>query len=168
MHMIGIDLASGPDAQSIAIVDVSGKVQTVIDRSTLNAKSASRKAEREFIADAICAIISRHGAKVERWDESRDITLCFTCNGVGALIHLDALFGGVHSLIHWHNSERGARHFTARFARLVGDPCHIRPNGRLHHKATSWPTDWYSLAMMLDAGLCLAVQGEAFDQLIEC
>ena len=51
-----------------------------------------------------------------------------------------------------------ARNFTSRFCVNVGDLGRSRP----HHKATSHPQDWYSLAMLLDAGLCLAASREAF------
>lgn len=143
---------------ALTIVDTAGKPQMVIDRDAFNALNARRKADREGIAWRLCAIVERHGALVEREDERREITLTFKLAGVGALIHIDDLFDGSRSLIHWHNTEYPARDFTTRFCAAVGD----LPANRPHHKATSHPADWYSLAMRLDAGLCLAFANQAF------
>lgn len=162
--MIGVDLASKPDNVSLAIMGPKG-VRMVVDRDDLNAKCASRKADREFIARALIGLMERHGAQVERRDEKPNpgysgagIALRFSLNGVGAMLDIDNLHGGDWSLIHWHNTEHLARNFTTRFCVNVGDLGRSRP----HHKATSHPQDWYSLAMMLDAGLCLAAQNQAF------
>lgn len=160
MHRIGMDLASGKDRSSLVIMD-GNTVHMMIDQDTLNASRASRKADRQYIAKALVAIVSRHGAKVEQHQDHDSITVTFDLAGVGAMIHIDAVHGGSRSLIHWHNTLRPSRNFTARFCRHVG-VCHI---GRLYHKATSNAGDWYSLAMRLDAGLCLAVRGEAFEPL---
>lgn len=157
----GLDLGDAKDREALSIVDAAGALIMLIDRDDFNAKRASRKADREYIAAALIAIVSRHGAKVTKWDKShrREISLTFDLKGVGALIHIDDLFdGGSRSPIHWHNTEHPARNFTTRFCVAVGEgPC-----GRPHHKATSIPGDWYSLAMTLDAGLCLAFADEAF------
>lgn len=157
----GVDLASKPDRVSLAVVGPKG-VQMVVDRDTLNAKCASRKADREFIARALIGLMERHGAQLERRDDGPNpgyhgasIVLRFT---LGAMLDIDNLHGGDWALIHWHNTEYPARNFTSTFCVAVGDLGRSRP----HHKATSHPRDWYSLAMMLDAGLCLAACGEAF------
>lgn len=168
MQIFGVDLASGKDRLALSILDKDGKLQMVVDRDELNRKDAARKADREFIARAILAIVERHGAAVEKHDEPATVGYCgagialrFRLNGVGAMIDLDNLHGGGWSLISWHNAGDGpVRDFSARFCRVV---CDLPPRKRLHHKATSQPADWYSLAMMLDAGLCLAARGEAFE-----
>lgn len=67
----------------------------------------------------------------------------------------------IEALISWYNTRRYARNFTTRFSDAVSGSNRNRP----HHKETSQPSDWYSLAMMLDAGLCLAARGEAFEPL---
>jgi hypothetical protein len=144
------------------------KGQTMdIDRDKFNALRASRKADRQQIVDALLASCAKHGAKVEQRDEPRNpgysgagIDLRIDCQGVGAMIDIDDLHGGEWALIHWFNTVHPSRNFTARFRTCVGDYGQTRP----HHKSTSQPRDWYSLAMMLDAGLLLAVRGEAFDE----
>jgi hypothetical protein len=160
-RMMGVDFASKPDMVAVA---VGG---TIMDRATINAKSASRKADREFIVNTLLGLMERHGAEVERRDDGpnpgyhgHSIALRFTLNGVGAMLDIDDLHGGEWSLIHWHNTEYPARNFTSRFCVCVGGVTSYRP----HHKATSQPGTWYSLAMFLDAGLCLAARGEAFDE----
>lgn len=150
-----------------------------IDRNKLNAWNASRKTERVAIADTLEAIARERGASVTvRRDEPRNPGYCgagidiqFRLNGVGAMIDINDLHGGEWVLIHWFNDreysgEPGAmtarypvRNFTSRFQSLTGGG----GNGRPHHKSTSHPRDWYSLAMMLDAGLMLAARGEAFE-----
>lgn len=131
----------------------------------LNQKNASRKADRDFIARVLIDIAQKHGAQFERREEPRNIGfhgagihLHFTLNGVGAMIDIDDLHGGDWALIHWHGTERGAKNYSSRFNTCVG----ATNGGRPHHKATSHPGDWYSLAMNLDAGLLLAARGEAF------
>lgn len=136
------------------------------DQNHLNGKNASRKGDREFIARALIELARTRGAQVERRDESPTIGYCgagialrFSLGGVGAMADIDNLHGGHTSLVSWYNTEHPARNFTTRFSACVGDPAQRRP----HHKATSCPGDWYSLAMMLDAGLCLAARGDAFE-----
>ena len=141
-----------------------------IDRNKLNACNASRKTERVTIADTLEAIARERGATVTvRRDEPPNRGFCgagidmqFECNGVGAMVDINDLHGGEWSLIHWFNhgsAYEKARDFTSRFQSMIGDGgC-----GRPHHKATSFPGNWYSLAMMLDAGLMLAARGEAFE-----
>jgi hypothetical protein len=138
-----------------------------IDRNSLNACNASRKTERIAIADVLELIARERGATVtERREEpatkgycGQTLALRFASNGVGCMVDIDDLHGGEWSLIHWFNVEHPARNFTSRFQSLTGGG----GNGRPHHKSTSHPRDWYSLAMMLDAGLMLAVRGEAFE-----
>lgn len=161
----GVDLASKPGRISLAVVGPRG-VQMVVDRNTLNAKCASRKADREFIACALIGLMARHGAQFERQDDGPNpgyhgasICLRFALNGVGAMLDIDNLHGGDWSLIHWYNTEYPARNFTSTFCVAVGDLGRTRP----HHKATSHPHDWYSLVIHLDAGLCLAARGDAFE-----
>lgn len=142
-----------------------GKIME-ISRNQLNACNASRKTERTRIADTLEFIAKERGASVERREEpaitgysGQGIVMHFTCNGVGAMIDVDDLHGGQWALISWFNTDHPARLFSARFQRHCGD----KGQTRLHHKATSQPADWYSLAMMLDAGLMLAARGEAFE-----
>jgi hypothetical protein len=138
-----------------------------IDPDRLNALDASRKADREELARVLITIGQKHGATYERHEEPRNpgyhgasIHLRFELNGVGCTLNIDNLFGGAETLVHWFNTERGpARKFTFRFNQNVG----ARNTCILHHKATSNPRGWYALAMFLDAGLCLAARGEAFE-----
>jgi len=138
----------------------------MIDRETLNAKNASRKADRDFIVATLLALVGRHGAEVERQDTPRNpgysgagIDLRFELNGVGASLSIDNLHGGSHAIISWFNTQYPARNFTTRFCVCVGEHGRFRP----HHKATSCPADWFSLAMFLDAGLMLAARGGALE-----
>jgi len=131
----------------------------------LNRQRASRKADRENIAAVLVEIAATYGAAVERRDDGPNpgyrgasIALSFSLNGVGANVDIDNLHGGKTVLIHWYNTEFPARNFTQRFERCVLSRLSYRP----HHKATSHPADWYSLSMALDAGLMLAMRGEAF------
>lgn len=147
------------------IVEQAGKVRVAVQRHKLNQCNASRKADRETIARALIELARARGAQCERRDEGRNlgyhgasIHLLFSLNGVGAMLNIDDLHGGDWALISWFNTDYPARDFTERFARIVGDRAGRRP----HHKATSHPADWYSLAMFLDGGLCLAARGGAF------
>lgn len=136
-------------------------------RNDFNSLRASRKADRQMIADALTNIATGHGATVER--QHRDgspgycgqgIGLRIACKGVGAMVDIDDLHGGEWVLIHWYGTEHRARNFTSAFQAAVQSGGHGRP----HHKATSHPRNWYSLAMMIDGGLRLAARGEAFEE----
>jgi hypothetical protein len=136
-------------------------------RCGLNSKNASRKADREAIARALCAIAAEQGAEIRRKESGgclgfcgKGIDLRFSLNGVGAMIDVDNLHGGQFAIISWFNDGSSpCRNFSDRFNRCVGD----LPLGRVpHHKASSVPADWYSAAMFLSAGLMLAARGEAF------
>lgn len=167
----GVDLATRPDASAVQIragavtVAECSPDRLTIDRDWINGLVASRKGSREALAQLFTGIGQRHGAEVE-WNDSpatpgfsgQGIDLHFELNGVGAMVDVDNLFGGERTLISWHNTKHPARDFTARFCVCVGEHGNFRP----HHKATSQPSDWYSLAMMLDAGLMLATRGQAF------
>lgn len=166
LTLSGTARSGSEDRLSLTVLDDAGAVVTVIDRHELNACKASRARDREAIAAALLAIVMRHGAQVERIDSpptpgycGAGIDLRFSLHGVGAMIDIDDLHGGQFALISWYNTAHPARNFTSRFCGMVGDLAKPRP----HHKATSAPADWYSLAMMLDAGLCLAARGEAFE-----
>jgi hypothetical protein len=157
-QIIGIDLATGKDKTSISI-----------DRR-INALDASRKKDRELLASVFSQIGEVRGAKIERQDTSasagycgQGIDLSFSLNGVGAMLGIDNLHGGEWVLISWHNTEYPARNFTSRFCGCVGDRLGATGVSRPHHKATTSPGDWYSLAMFLDAGLMLAARSEAFE-----
>lgn len=137
-----------------------------INAPGLNTLNAARKAEREVLADTLTMIATKHGASVERKHSSatrgycgQSIDLRIACKGVGAMIDINDLHGGEWVLIHWFNADYEGHEFTSRFGTVVGSG----GNGRPHHKATSHPRDWYSLAMMLDGGLQLAARGEAFE-----
>lgn len=171
---IGTDFSTGPDQSAIAIrhgarvvlVAASGGTGARVETDWINALHAGRKAEREALAMAFEAIARAHGAEIERRESPPNpgycgagIDLRFSLNGVGAMVDIDNLHGGDHVLVCWHNTEYPSRNFTARFCACVGESGNHRP----HHKATSCPSDWYSLAMMLDAGLYLAARGEAFE-----
>lgn len=143
--------------------------QAELDRCTLehelHARNASRKSDRELLALALELIARRHGAEVQRRDTPRNpgysgagIDLEFKLDGVGAMLAIDNLHGGEYALISWFNTRYPVRHFTTRFCVAVGENLITRP----HHKATSCPPDWYSLAMALDAGLMLAACDGAF------
>jgi hypothetical protein len=141
--------------------------------------NASRKKDREAIAELMIATATDLGATVERRDEPRhagfcgqSITLKFTLNGVGASMSINDLHGGETGLIHWYNAreysppEEGfpfgrsppVRDFSGEFNRGVGS-FHPRP----HHKATS-SGGWQWLQLCLDTGLRLARDGGAFNE----
>lgn len=137
-------------------------------RLGLNSKNAARKADREIIANALCAIAEEQGASIVRRESNgclgfcgKGIDLRFSLNGVGAMVDIDNLHGGGFAIISWFNDGpiRG-RNFSARFNMCVGELAGPRP----HHKASSVPADWYSAAMFLSGGLMLAARGEAFVQ----
>lgn len=167
----GVDLATRSDmhvtamrAGTVVVAECSPD-RLAIDRHWINDLTASRKGSREILAELFTMIGYRHGAEIERIDSlatpgysGRSINLRFNLNGVGAMVNIDDLHGGEHALISWHNTKHPARDFTTRFCVCVGEHGNLRP----HHKATSQPADWYSLAMMLDGGLMLAARGEAF------
>lgn len=134
-------------------------------RAKLKGKNASRKAEREAIAQCLCTIAERHGAEIRRTEADATAGYCgagidleFTLRGVGAMISIDDLHGGETALLSWYNAEHGGLPFSVQFNRAVGESL----IGRSHHKASSLGGDWYSLAMFLDGGLLLAKQGRAF------
>lgn len=173
LTFIGVDLATGPDVGAVAIASRKGTHVVMvtgenpsIDRLWISGLNANRKPDRETLAMAFTMIAENRGATVERRDEAANpgysgqgIALRISCMGVGAMVDIDNIHGGVYALVHWHNSECRGRTFTTRFCNCVG----ADNAGRAHHKATSFPSDWYSLAMFLDAGLMLAARGEAFD-----
>lgn len=173
LQFVGCDFASGPDISAMAlatrqgsrVVLITGENPTV-DRDWINSLNASRKGDREALALALQMLASNRGAQVERKDGPRNvgyhgasIDMRFSLNGIGAMIDIDDIHGGAYATIHWHNSAPArARVFSGRFNTCVGDLGQYQP----HHKATSCPRDWYSLAMFMDAGLLLAARGEAF------
>jgi hypothetical protein len=137
-----------------------------LGRESFDALKAGQKRGREMLANALTDIATKHGASVERKHSSatrgycgQSIDLRIACKGVGAMIDINDLHGGEWVLIHWFNADHEGHKFTSRFGTVVGSG----GNGRPHHKATSHPRDWYSLAMMLDGGLQLAARGEAFE-----
>lgn len=140
----------------------------------LNGLNASRKANREKIADALCAIAEAQGAAIVRRDSEANPGFCgqgidlrFELNGVGAMVDIDNLHGGEYALISWYSCagkpEGSGRYLCSRFNRAVGE----QPLGRKHWKATTVPADWYSLAMYLEGGLTLAARKEAFEPELE-
>lgn len=175
----GLDLASGPDWGVLTtypnckvVLGAAIGGPAIIDRDWINGHDASRKTDREVLALALETIATAHGAKVVRQEKTRNpgwrgagIDLRITLNGVGALIDVSNIHGGRYALIHWHNDyELGrpsgliCRDFTSGFASAVR-----AFGGRSSHKATTGGSDWFTLATALDAGLCLAVRGEAFE-----
>lgn len=133
--------------------------------------NASKKEARELIALALEALALKHGAIIEKREVPANPGYCgqgidmhFKCNGVGAMVDIDNLHGGGYALISWFNTDRPTRNFSSRFCKLTGNARGATGCERPHHKSTSVPADWYALAMMLDAGLLLAVRGEAFEE----
>lgn len=174
LQFVGMDFSSGPDSTALALATRKGTHVVLItggnpsvDRDWINSLNAGRKADREILAMALTMLAENRGAQVEQRDEPATtghkgcIALRIELEGVGAMIDVDNLLGD-YSLISWFNRVRPSRNFSSRFARLIGEA----PGGLPHHKATSHPENWYSLAMMLDAGLCLAARGEAFEPAI--
>jgi hypothetical protein len=174
--VIGIDLAKGADRGAVAIrlgtrmiLSAGNGQPAVIDRAWINGLFAGRQGEREVLALVFETIALAHGATVVRKVDGRhpgwhsgSIDLRIERNGVGANVGFSNLHGGYHSLISWYN-EHGpgpwhTRNFSGPFCGAVREY-----SGRPHHKATTCSADWYGLAMALDAGLCLANRGEAFE-----
>jgi hypothetical protein len=127
----------------------------------------SRKHDRTLIADHLTELAIAHGATVERQHKEpvrgycgQGIDMRFACKGVGAMVDISDLHGGEWALISWFNDTHPSRNFTSAFSLAVRDG----GNGRPHHKATSHPRDWSSLANMLDGGLRIAARGEAFSE----
>lgn len=154
INIIGIDLANKPDMTAIRL-----------EQGLVNKLNASHKHDRLALAHVLTTIGEARSAKVERREDGpnpgyhgHSIALRFDLAGVGAMVDIDNLHGGSYALVHWYNTQYPVRYFTTRFCVMIGDLAKARP----HHKATSCPADWYSLAMHLDAGLCLAFRGEAF------
>ncbi len=150
--------------RKIVVSNLDGKLE--LNREKMNRCMASRKGDREVLAGVLAIIAKRHGAEIERQHTPRNpgysgagIDMHFELNGVGARTSIDNLHGGNYALISWFNSKYPARNFTTRFSVCVGD----LPNSRPHHKATSCPADWFSLAMLLDGGLMLAARDQAFE-----
>lgn len=162
---VGADFSTGPDKSAIAVCQGAQVVLTAgdtvsVDRDWLNGWSAKRKHEREVLALIFETIATNRGAAVAVNRDGKAIDMQISLNGVGVMLNIDDIHGGDYALLHWYNAERGARNFTTRFCVVVGSSSSAKP----HHKATSFPADWYSLAMHLDGGLLLAARGEAFDQ----
>lgn len=171
---VGVDMAKERDKGAAIIRQgacVVASMQTdaspEIDRGWINGLNAARKDNREALAMVLRMLAEIRGASVELQHSEANpgycgqgIDLRIACKGVGAMVDIDDLHGGEWVLIHWFGTEHKGRNFTSRFGTVVGSG----GNGRPHHKATSHPRDWYSLAMMLDGGLQLAARGEAFDE----
>lgn len=157
--MAGCDFGTG-DQTALAIIAPNGDIRELLRLDDLKTITARKKEDREKIARVLVCLAQSHDAQCERIDDRSSITLVFSLAGVGAMIDIDTVQGDQASMISWHNIRHPARNFTPRFCKLVGAGMFA---GR-HHKASSLPADWYSLAMMLDAGLLLAARSEAFDQ----
>lgn len=133
---------------------------------SFNALRGGRQEDREAIAWGLRFIAGRHGAALSQHHTEAvggvvgmGLSLDFSLNGVGAFCSIDSLFEGKTSVLSWHNTEYPLRNFTTAFCEAIGSPQQFGP----YHKATSAPLDWYSLAKLLDAGLCLAARGEALE-----
>lgn len=140
---------------------------TEFNPAVFNSLRASRQHDRTLIADHLTELATVHGASVERTHSNgtpgycgQGIDLRIECKGVGAMVDISDLHGGEWVLISWYGTEHRGRNFTSAFSLAVRDG----GNGRPHHKATSHPRDWSSLAKMLDGGLMLAARGEAFSE----
>ena len=163
VHYMGIDLAAKPDATALVVIDEHGGISS-IDRETLNAKKATRKDDRAFIAEALRAIVGRLSPEITEKEFPRELDysgrtmLTFELAGVGAQISISAIHGGFCGLISWYNAGHSCLNFTGAFRVAVGAGTTIA-----RHKATSCPRDWFDLAIALDSGLCLAARGEAFE-----
>lgn len=173
--IVGVDLAKGGDMNAAVIyqgerivLGAAAGGPAVIDREWINGFNAGRKADREALALALETIATAHGATVKRQERGPNrgyhggsIGLQIALNGVGAMIDVNNIHGGAYALIHWHNDYSDGfkcRDFTSRFAAAVR-----AFSGRSPHKATTGGADWFALATALDAGLCMAARGEAFE-----
>jgi hypothetical protein len=139
---------------------------TEFNPAVFNSLCASRKHDRTLIADALTEIATKHGATVERQHREANPGYCgqgiglrIACKGVGAMIDIDDLHGGKWVLISWYGTEHRGRDFAPAF-RIAVKESDVRP----HHKATSHPRDWSSLANTLNGGLRIASRGEAFSE----
>jgi hypothetical protein len=138
-----------------------------LGRESFDALKAGQKRGREMLANALTDIATKHGASVERqhgkrnpWllrAEHRSSVSCARASAPWSISTIFTAANGCSSI--GSTTSHPARNFTSRFGSEVGSG----GNGRPHHKATSHPRDWYSLAMMLDGGLLLAARGEAFE-----
>ncbi|MDP3610534.1 MAG: hypothetical protein Q8R98_01650 [Rubrivivax sp.] len=116
-----------------------------------------RKADREHMADQLCAIAAKFGAEVERDDHRLDpdeIHLQFRLPGASVSIGLKPAAegpGGYGFLGHWV-CDRGYLFNPDFFSR------HPRP----HHKATTYEDDFWVFAAHIQSGLRRLSKGTVF------
>lgn len=128
----------------------------------LNRLNIHRKADREKLADALCAVAAQHGATVERQEYPDDpkLYLSFTLDGAEAHIGIDPSIARELPvpLISWCARGGPGRCFSSNFI------CAARAGGGAapHHKATSIPETLVELVDNLDGGLGAIRVGAAF------
>lgn len=123
----------------------------------LNHLVLTRTADRETLFAAVSAIAARHGASVERFDHDREIIATVTLDGAIASIGIEHLVGCPVPIVSWVARRDDGVVFQRAFCVAVGD----QPGARLHHKATSCPSDMDGILADLDEGLALIGAGEA-------
>jgi hypothetical protein len=125
--------------------------------TSVNHLVLTRAADREALFAAVSAIAVRHGASVDRFDHDREIIATLGLDGAIASIGIEHLVGCPVPIISWVSRREEGIVLQRSFCVAVGD----QPGARLHHKATSCPSDMDGVLADLDEGLALIAAGEA-------
>lgn len=125
--------------------------------TSINHLALARAADRETLFAAVSAIAARHGATVDRFDHDREIIATIGLDGAIASIGIEHLVGCPVPIVSWVARRDEGVVFQRAFCVAVGD----QPGARLHHKATSCPSDMDGVLADLDEGLALIAAGEA-------
>lgn len=125
--------------------------------TSINHLALTRAADRETLFAAVSAIAARHGATVDRFDHDREIIATIGLDGAIASIGIEHLVGCPVPIVSWVARRDEGVVFQRAFCVAVGD----QPGARLHHKATSCPSDMDGVLADLDEGLALIAAGEA-------
>lgn len=125
--------------------------------TSLNHLVLTRATDRETLFAAVSAIADRHGATVERFDHDREIIATVRLDGAIASIGIEHLVGCPVPIVSWVARRDEGVVFQRAFCTTIGD----QPGARLHHKATSCPSDMDGVLADLDEGLALIAASEA-------
>lgn len=125
--------------------------------TSLNHLVLTRATDRETLFAAVSTVAARNGATVERFDHDREIIATVGIDGAIASIGIEHLALCPVPIVSWVARREEGVVFERSFCVAVGDV----PGARLHHKATSTPSDMDGLLADLDEGLALLAAGEA-------